>query len=357
MAYSDKGLLPAIYHLRASWRVVVLSCAVAVTLTLAVSLLLTKQYTAVSRIVIEPPAGSDPRASTAVSPIYLESLRSYELFASSDDLFLQAVNRFGLRQGSEPIDKLKKSVLKAEMPRNTKILEIRATLPDPKMAHALALYIAEETVKLNQKLASAGDQELAGAAEEQASEARQRLQKAEEESARAETDEPADPLNAELDADQELRAQLQRELVESEVLSAEADPEGQSSRARAERYRQQLAALQRDMAVKQKLAGARSARMERLAAERAAAQAAAKAADARLQEARAQMGSRGERLRIIDPGITPERPSSPNIPLNIAIALFAAAVLSILYLVMQLSYAVEKTEFARRAMRVAGRHD
>ncbi len=105
------------------------------------------------------------------------------------------MNRFGLRQGSTPIDRLKKQVLKAEMPRNTKILEIQATLPDPKMAHALALYIAEETVKLNQNLSKAGDQELAGAAEKQAAEAQQRLQKAEQESARAETDELADPLN------------------------------------------------------------------------------------------------------------------------------------------------------------------
>ncbi len=151
---------------------------------------------------------------------------------------------------------------------------------------------------------------------------------------------------------------MQRELVESEVLTAEPDPEGQAARARTERYRQQLAALAARHGGEAENRRRRTARMERLTAERAAAQAAAKAADARLQETRAEVGSRGERLRIIDPGHhAPERPSSPNIPLNVAIALFAAVVLSILYLVMQLSYATEKTEFNRRAMRVAGRHD
>src|SRR5438552_4485939 len=132
MSEADKGLLPALDRLRTRWRLIAVACAVAVSLALGGSLILAKEYTAVSRIVIEPPAGSDPRASTAVSPIYLESLRSYELFASSDDLFLKAAQRFGLRQNSAPIDKLKKSVLKADMPRNTKVLEIHATLPDPK---------------------------------------------------------------------------------------------------------------------------------------------------------------------------------------------------------------------------------
>jgi capsular polysaccharide biosynthesis protein len=347
VAHPDKGLLPALDRLRTRWRIIALACAVAVALTLLVSLVLTKQYTAISRILIEPPAGSDPRVSTAVSPIYLESLHSYELFAASDDLFLKAVERFGLRQGSQPIDQLKKSVLKADMPRNTKILEIHATLPDPKKAHALALYIAEETVKLNQAVSREGDRELAAEAEKQAAEVGARLQKIEQAWAQA-SQERDEPLQAELDSDEQLRSALRRELAESEVLS-END--------RAEQYRRQLDSLQRQIAPKQKLLAARSARMEQLTSERTAAQAAAKAADIRLQEVRSALGSRGERLRIIDPGIVPERPSSPNIPLNVAIALFAALVLSVFYLVVEMSYMAERAESNRRSIRVASRHD
>jgi uncharacterized protein involved in exopolysaccharide biosynthesis len=97
--------------------------------------------------------------------------------------------------------------------------------------------------------------------------------------------------------------------------------------------------------------------MEQLTSERTAAQAAAKAAENRLQEVRSALGSRGERLRIIDPGIVPERPSSPNILLNMAIALFAALVLSAFYLVVEMSYVAERAESNRRSLRVAGRND
>jgi uncharacterized protein involved in exopolysaccharide biosynthesis len=324
------------------------ACAIAVTLTLLVSLILTKQYTAISRILIEPPAGSDPRSSTAVSPIYLESLHSYELFAASDDLFLKAVDRFGLRQNSEPIDKLKKSVLKADMPRSTKILEIHATLPDPKKARALALYIAEETVKLNQAVNREGDQELSAEAEKQAAEVRARLQKIEQAWALASSQESTEQLQAELNSDELLRAALQRELAEYTVLS-END--------RAEQYRRQLDSLQRQIAPKRKLLAERTAHLEQLTSERTAAQAAAKSAESRLQDVRSALGSRGERLRIIDPGIVPERPSSPNIPLNVAIALFAALALSVFYLVVEMSYVAERAESNRRSIRVASRHD
>jgi len=348
MSEVDKSILPALDRLRARWRVIALSCGVAVALTLVISFLLPKKYTATTRIVIEPPAGNDPRASTAVSPIYLESLRSYESFAMSDSLFLQAVQRFGLRQESQPIDKLKKSVLKAEMPRNTKILEINATLPDPKTAHALALYVAEETVKLNRAVSREADQELAGEAETQATEARTRLRNIELAYARALSEGPVEPLQVELEADERLRATLQRELAESEVM-ADGD--------RVAGYRRQLDPLQRSIAGKRKLLAERSAKMEQLDSEREAARTAAKSADARLQEARSALGYRGERLRLIDPGIVPERPSFPNIPLNALIALFAAAVLSVLYLVLELSYTTQRAESNRRSIRVAGRHD
>jgi succinoglycan biosynthesis transport protein ExoP len=342
------NLLLALEALRKRWRIAALACAISVTLTLAVSLLLPKKYTAVSRIVIEPPAGSDPRASTAVSPIYLESLRSYEAFAASDNLFLQAVQRFGLRQASEPIDRLKKSVLEVDMPRNTKILEIRASLPDAKTSHELALYMAEETVKLNQAVSREGDAELAVEAEKAAEEAKANLRSIEHSWAEASIQAPVDQLKTELDADEELRAAMQRELVESEVMS---EPE------RAERYRRQLDSLNRGLAAKQKMLAERSARIDQLSSARTAAQAAAKAADARLQEARSAQGFRGERLRILDPGIVPERPSFPNVLLNVVIALFAALVLSMLYLTLELSYAAEKTQSNRRSFKVAGRND
>jgi len=68
-------------YLLRRWRFIVSVCAIAVVLALVVSLVLPKNYTATASLLIEPPAGNDPRTSIAVSPVYLESLRSYEVLA------------------------------------------------------------------------------------------------------------------------------------------------------------------------------------------------------------------------------------------------------------------------------------
>jgi uncharacterized protein involved in exopolysaccharide biosynthesis len=47
-------------------------------------------------------------------------------------------------------------VLRVEIVRNTRILEIAATLPDPQRAQALARFLAQETVEMNRAVATAG---------------------------------------------------------------------------------------------------------------------------------------------------------------------------------------------------------
>lgn len=84
-------------YVRLRWRLIAATCLIAVALAGVISFLLPRQYTATARIVIEPPAGADPRSAMAVSPIYLESLKTYEEFASSDSLFQKATERFQLR--------------------------------------------------------------------------------------------------------------------------------------------------------------------------------------------------------------------------------------------------------------------
>src|SRR5215831_6647285 len=95
-----------IRYLRLRWRFVASSCAIAVGLAVVVSLLLPNRFTATARILIEPPAGTDLRSAMAVSPIYLESLKTYEHFASSDSLFQKAVEHFKLEGGA--IESLKR---------------------------------------------------------------------------------------------------------------------------------------------------------------------------------------------------------------------------------------------------------
>ena len=84
-------------ELRSRWKLMAISCAAAAVLATIVTLVLPKQYTAVARLVIEPPAGGEARASMVVSPQYLESLKTYEHFVSADSLFRKALDQFGLR--------------------------------------------------------------------------------------------------------------------------------------------------------------------------------------------------------------------------------------------------------------------
>ena len=93
-------------------------CVTAMVLAGSVSVLLPARYTATASILIEPPAGNDPRGATAVSPVYLESLKTYERFASSDSVFATALYKAGLQQtfGGKSVESIKRSVLKVARP-------------------------------------------------------------------------------------------------------------------------------------------------------------------------------------------------------------------------------------------------
>jgi uncharacterized protein involved in exopolysaccharide biosynthesis len=351
-------------YLRLRWRWIAATCAIAVTLAVGVTLALPKQYTATVRIVVEPPAGTDLRSAMAVSPIYLESLRTYEHFASSDSLFRDAIDKLGLRQSlkSQPIESLKKRVLEITIVRNTRILEISATLPDPRKAHALAQFIAEATVNLTRSMVSEGDRDLVRGIERQQSETRSRLQEVEEAWAKVLASEPVADLKAAMESAADLRAGIERRAALAQLDLADAAErekhaqgaelaevrrEASDIRARLNQMRKQIGAIDREEAQREKLLALRMARRDRLESDRKARQAELAAIESRLREARAESGYRGERLKIIDPGIVPERPSSPNLPLAILAALLVGLILPVLYLTLEMNY---------QARRVTGRH-
>src|SRR5579862_6727633 len=187
-------------YLRRRWRVIAAACTVALFVSLAVSLLLPKRYTATASIVIEPPGGNDVRLSTAVSPVYLESLKTYERFASSDTLFARAAERFHLLGTGQSIESLKRQVLKVAKLRDTKILEISAALPDPKTAQALAQYLADETVSASRVESLVSDTDFVGKAQKQTNGAHLRLEQAQKESADSAVNAPVEALQSEIDA-------------------------------------------------------------------------------------------------------------------------------------------------------------
>src|SRR5579863_525953 len=172
--------------------------AAAALVALIASLLLPKQYTATATVAIDPPAGSDPRGSTTVNPVYFESLRAYELLASSDTLFLRALERFHLRE-SQPgsLESLKRRILKVTKVRDTKILEITATLRDPKRAQQMAEFLAAETVKLTRDSNLETDRDLLAGAQERTRVAQQALEQAQAEWRDFSTREPSQSIRAE----------------------------------------------------------------------------------------------------------------------------------------------------------------
>jgi uncharacterized protein involved in exopolysaccharide biosynthesis len=350
---SERTAFEYIDYLRARWRLILAACLSAIVLSSSVSiLLLPKRFTATASIVIEPPAGNDVRTSTAVSPVYLESLRTYERFATSDTLFAGAVKQFHLAEGenARSIESLKQQVLKVTKVRDTKILEISVTLPDPYLAQQVVHYISEETVKLSRGESAATDREVIGEAEHLAVESQERLEQAQRESAAYATKEPAGALQAQIEADVDLAEKTQQSLVDvrgdiaEDQMKVEFKREVPGLQARAAELEKRLTALEKGIQEKSALQSRRGAERQRLDIQLKMAQTASESSAARLRELRATAGTRGERLRVIDPGIVPQRPSSPNTPLNVMGALLLTMVGLTTYLTVAFSYRGRRTE-------------
>jgi polysaccharide biosynthesis transport protein len=353
-------LLRFVEFIRERWLVLPLACGLAVTLAGLGSLFLPKKYTATASLLISPPAGNDPRAATAVSPVYLESLKTYERFAGSDSLFANALDRLHLRDrnSSTPIEKLKRRVLKVTKPRDTKILEISATLSSAKDAQALAKFIAEETVRLNASLDRQSQMDFSSQVRQQLEDASARLQRAEKAQSELLTSDPVDTLEAEIKNATEQKLRLQSELAEARIDLADyearlqsrpnPDPEPReaasmreqlaASRARTARIEKEDRDLAQVLSVKGTLLEKRKHQRDILDAQSKSARAQYELALSRNNDTMLQAAFRGERLEIIDAGTVPEQPSSPNIPVNMVIAFFAAVIGCSAYFALKFSF-------------------
>jgi succinoglycan biosynthesis transport protein ExoP len=343
---SEKNAFEYIDYLRLRWRLIAVAAVTAILLSFFVSLVLPKRYTATASIVIEPPAGNDVRTATAVSPIYLESLRTYERFASSDTLFAGAVEHFHLASGenARSIESLKQQVLKVNKVRDTKILEISATLAEPELAQKFVNYVADETVKLSRGESAATDREVIGEADHQSTEAQDRLARAQQAWSAYTSREPAGALQPQIEADVDLLEKIHQSLMEARADIAEYQEKPDFARelpglrAKAVELEKRSAELEKEIERKSALASKRAAERQKLDVEMKMAQTATEASAARLREMRATAGTRGERLRVIDPGVVPQRPSSPNIALNVLAALVLTLVGLLAYLTISFSY-------------------
>lgn len=343
-------------YIRRRWKVIVVACVVAGALAGGVSLLTPKRYTSTASILIEPPAGTDPRSFTAISPVYLESLRTYERVAMSDSLFLRALERFRMfdPNGSQSVEGLKRRVLTVTKVRDTKVLEISATLQDPKEAQAMAQFLAEETVKLSSTATREAGQEIMEQTKHQLDEARNALEQARTGWAKHIADEPIEALSQEIASLVELEQRLRRNIAEAQAGAAEYEAraraagegtdaardaafltrESASHKARALQFSSDLNELQRQIAEKDRLLASRTARRDGVEAHLKLAQTRFDSVSVRSESLVSSVGFGGERLRIIDPGIVPQQPSEPKTGLNLMIAFGLALLGSTVYLTL-----------------------
>src|SRR4051812_12664317 len=353
-------LLSFASYLGTRWRLVAIACVVALSVAGGGSLLMPKKYTATATLLIEPPAGNDPRGATAISPVYVESLKTYERFALSDSLFSQALTQLGLRKtyAGSSIESLKKTVLRVSKPRDMKILEISATLPSPVQAQALAKFIAAGTVQLSGSLDLRSQGDLTEQVRKQLEMARTRSENAERARDNFLASDPTETLEAEIRNGTEQKLRLQNELAEARIdlvdyearirfaAGPDQDPRDTArmqeqlaaSKARTTQIEQADRELGQSMATKSVLLEKRKHQREVLDLERQSARAQFELANNRFNDTLASAAFRSERLEIIDPGTVPERPSSPNLPLNLVIAFFAALLSSLAYLALAFSF-------------------
>jgi len=345
-------------YLRKRWRFTAVAVLLAGVAAMALCLLLPKQYTAVATLIIEPPGG-DPRSATAVSPIYLESLKSYEAFASSDSLFAKACQKFHLLDGktAPSLESFKRRVLRVDKLKDTTVLEVGVTLTDPAQAQALVEYLAQETVALDRNIARAGEQELLDNLRRQVEAARKELDEARTEAASAAG--PDAVLEGEVESLQERKAGAETRRIEANMTVAEiAAREGQESsgagRAGITALTADIAAMQRDLDAKSATLAALHARRQRADDRLHGAEDVFEGAAKRADEASASAMLRTEQLRIVDPGIVPQSPSFPNLPLTAVSAVAISAVACLVWLTLQFGFTRQREQPARAGLRVAG---
>jgi uncharacterized protein involved in exopolysaccharide biosynthesis len=344
--------------LRRNWKFAAIAIATAVGLTAAASFLLPDQYTATATLVIEPPGGMDPRGSTAVSAIYLESLKTYEQYAASDSLFEKARQKFHLEEGpgAPATETLRRRVLHVLKLPDTKVLQIRATLPDPQQAQALVQFLAEETVALNRSVGNRSEAEALTEVRKQVDVAAAKLAQAREQFNAASAGGSEGVLADEVRDLSDLKGRLNEQLAEANTSLAEfsaragvqtngfapgfdasasresLQQEIAGARARGTALAEQIATVNRDLTQKAAALAAARARTDQGRDQVRAADADFEAMSHRADELTGSSGLRTEQLRIIDPGIVPHQPSFPNMPLFTGAALLISALLSLAWL-------------------------
>jgi len=322
-----------------------IACAIGVVVAALVTFLLPERYTATATILIEPPAGNDPRAATAVSTVYLESLKTYEHLVTSDSLFAAALEKLGLRKRYEgaTIEELKRKMLAVSKPASTSLIEVSATLTNPIEAQHLAETLAEDAVGLNSSLDQQSNEEILREPMRIYVEAKARRERAEQGQASFLKETSRLTLEQKVSAAEALRTQVDSDLAREKTSLAAyegqrsagvpqdagtgpgwADMQISTSSARIRELEKQETALTDFLHENVPTVEELKRRAETIESELRAARVEEESAMTRLRDIQSSSAVRRVRITVLDPGIVPQKPSSPNLLLNLISAFLLA---------------------------------
>jgi capsule polysaccharide export protein KpsE/RkpR len=175
-------------------------------------------------------------------------------------------------------------------------------------------------------------------------EAQQRLDRAQQASAAEAQRAPAAALQSQIEGDVDLASKVRQSLIDARGDLAEYQEKPEYARqvpglrARVAELEKRANDLEKGIEQTSAVASQRAASRQKLDGEVKMAQTASETSATRLRDLRAIAGTRGERLRVIDPGIVPQRPSSPNVALNVFAALFLTLIALTAYLTVSFRY-------------------
>jgi uncharacterized protein involved in exopolysaccharide biosynthesis len=343
----DRTADERIAYILTRWRFLLSTVVAAGLLSLGVSELLPRRYTATATLIIDPPGSNDPRTAMVVNPTYLDSLRTFERFFTSDTLFAQAAEKFHLQAGGIGIPALRKRILKVGVQRDTRVLEVSATLRSPKDAIALVQYITERSLGASREEAEATDRETLKNVSEELERAQVRFEKAQAEWELVAQQGTPQPLEQEVGAAVGLQSEVRRLETEANAAAAEfrarlhdGDETNQRSNsedaisiaAGAAEYAKREQELAAEISSGRKLLAEVTQRHAVASGELDAARKAYEAALSRQRDFSALSGLRSEHMRVIDPGVEPRQPSSPDVLSNTIGASLLAACMALAWL-------------------------
>jgi len=328
-------------HLGRRWRTLFAVPIVAMAVALLISLALPRKYDAKVTLLVQS-GTSDPRLPQALNQVYLEYLRSYEQLIQGSALLARVIQEFHLEMS---VDQFRSQALDVEMLRLSKLLTIRVRWEDPQKAHQMALFLAKEAVRSTEGLRDDEAERAARVAQAEVGHAQSRMEEASAKLLEFRLKAREEELSRAAQVEMDSKSEYEKQLAQSQILIPELEARAAAPTNQAKDIAVSLAAEQAKQAALRKAlqdvdaslsrhqasllkAQAGSANLERAYS---AAQDSLKVATSRVNEARASAASRTEQLQIADPGIVPQRPSSPHYLFNALLALALGFFVAVIY--------------------------